>query len=475
MADNQFFAQKQSQSQRQVQRMSQRQIQAVNYLGMSVTDLREEILKTVYENPALEIVGDTDKSQNSILAKKDTFQAADDFQNILEQSENHKETLQQHLVDQLNMMNLSADEQNLCYALIYNLDKNGFYGNMLAPETLLDKNRPVQNQFMLTKCINLIQNMDPIGVCCKDVTESLYVQAKIHGDAPKLALFFLDGHLEMLDPPIAKKIYSKVTAYKNEWNGKKFATQTVLDRIQITEEEIQKSLDYILKLNLHPASEYDYDISSAHFNQPDIVLNIEKKDGALKKDDFVNGLVCGDDKVHFEVKYASGGLPQVRIKTGFEIDKAALEKAKAFLENLMFRQNTIVVQGCQIVSSQKDFFINGPGHLVPLTRRSLAKMLGIHESTVSRVSAKRNSKYFDTEWGLLPASYFFTSSVATASGEKMSSSVIKDKIIQILKINPELSDSKLCDKLNSDGIKIARRTVAKYRSQIGIRNSFDRG
>ena len=176
-------------------------------------------------------------------------------------------------------------------------------------------------------------------------------------------------------------------------------------------------------------------------------------------------------------------MPEVRLVEGINIDKKLLTDAKAFLGNLEYRKSTIVLQGCQIVHEQKDFFEKGPGHLKALTRRKVAAALGINESTVSRMSAKKNSKYIQTDWGLFPASYFYLSGVKNTdypSDEKISADLIKTKIAEILEkykaenSNKMISDNKLCQILNEQGIKIARRTVTKYRQQAGIKNSYER-
>ena len=157
----------QSQSQKQVQKLSQVQIQAVNFLAMSNRDLREEIYKTVAENPALQIV--TDPRRSSSIEKYSSASsgsaATEANQQALEAMENRGETLQQHLMEQLNLVKLSPDEYELSQKLIYNLDSNGCYGSMLAPETLLDKTRPAQTTKMLERCIDRIQKMDPVGTC----------------------------------------------------------------------------------------------------------------------------------------------------------------------------------------------------------------------------------------------------------------------------------------------------------------------
>ena len=110
------------------------------------------------------------------------------------------------------------------------------------------------------------------------------------------------------------------------------------------------------------------------------------------------------------------------------------------------------------------------------SRKQIADFLGIHESTVSRISNKKNSKFIQTEWGIFPLSYFFASGLLTKENEQISSTVIKSKIQKYLEQSNEksLSDSKLEKILNSEGIKISRRTIAKYRQQLGIENSYSR-
>ncbi|MCR4741889.1 MAG: hypothetical protein K5866_03340 [Treponema sp.] len=475
----------QSLIQRQVQHLSQRQIQALGFLSMDSMDLREEIFKAVNENPALEIVSDPLKSKKSAenYSKKSSI-SADAYQAALESKEDNRETLQHHLMSQVNMIKLSPDEKNLCERLIYNLDKYGFYGSRVSPESLLDRSRPLQNKKMLDYCIDLIQNMDPIGVCCKNAEESLFVQAKILGKASDLSLFLLDGNLEFLNPPNAESVLKKLENFKRDYHNKAFAKEILLDRIELSLEEVEKSIHYITSLNPFPAGQYDHDSSQIDFEKPDVILTVERVDGLLHQDDFSTGKIFCDNHTYFQVKYASGFLPEVRLVEGINIDKNLLADAKAFLGNLEYRKSTMVLQGCQIVHEQKEFFEKGPGHLKALTRRKVAAALGINESTVSRMSAKKNSKYIQTDWGLFPASYFYLSGVESKgnsdSDEKISADVIKAKIIEILEKfkaenpNKMISDSKLCQLLNDQGIKIARRTVTKYRQQAGIKNSYER-
>ena len=476
--------------------MSMQQIQALNFLAMGTQDLRSEIYKFVAENPALEIVSDPLSVSESQRVKKQNLRESyssasysdstksDAFQAILENTEERRETLQQHLMHQLNSMNISGDEYELSQKLIYNLDKNGCYGSMLNPETLLDVTRPAQTKKMLERCIERIQRMDPVGVCCKNPEESLFVQAKIEGNASVLTLFLLDGRLELLNPPEPSSILKKVYEYRKKWHQKAFAGALPIDSVSLTEQAVAESLEYILHLNPHPAQDYVSDITS-EFEKPDIVLSVEKKRGRGVSDDFLRGIVSCDENSYFQLKYASGSLPEIRISEDF-FDKTSVEQARMFVKNLEYRESTVVLQGCAIVKAQKDFFLKGPGNLNVLTRRQIAEELGIHPSTVTRMSGKKNGKFMETEWGLYPVSYFFSSGVsgstAVYTGVKISSEHIKNEMCRILE-NPsefgfsdahQISDNALAGLLNERGVKIARRTVTKYRNQLGMKNSYRR-
>jgi len=479
------LAQNQQQTQRQVQRMSQRQIQAVNYLSMSAKDLREEILKAVSENPAIELVNDPisssydndfSQSSQSQSVRNGTSSDSDAYLKALENNEDRPKTLQEHLIEQLNLTRLSSEEYDLCKSLIYNLDKNGCYGSMQAPESLLDKARPTQTIRMLKKCMDIIQRMDPIGTCCRTIEESLFVQAQILGDASPLTLFILDGHLDLLNPPQPDKVLRNLQRFKQSWHEKAFAKHLPIDDIDLTEDDAEEAINYITRrLNPRPAGEYVSDTSGIARNQPDIVLTVTKEKGNLVTDDFAHGKICCDRDHYFQVKYASGDLPEIRISPDYNFDKASIEKAKVFVSLLQFRESTLVSQGCMLVKFQNDFFREGPDKLKPLTRKQVAQALNIHESTVSRMSAKKNSKYIQTEFGLFPVSYFYSSGVDGADC-KVSATTVKRMMEKLLADDEvkKLSDSKLAELLLAQGIKISRRTVAKYRSQLGIDNSYNR-
>ncbi len=464
------------QKQSQIQKLSQVQITALNFLAMENATLREEIYRAVSDNPALEIIKEpVSEYRDYSFSPAGSSLDADTFQHILENQEDYGETLQAHLLHQLNSMKISSEENDLCTRLIYNLDKNGFYGSMLSPETFLPQKNPAVERELLDRCLKIVQALDPVGTCCRTPEESLLIQAQLSENPDQLALFILDGHIDFLDPPEPSRICRKLTDFREAWHKKAFAAETVLDTLPLTESRVSTALNFILSLNPHPAQGYTTE-AGGDKGSPDVVLTITKESG-FAADDYSRGLVSGNNDFHFQVKYASGTLPEIRISPEFKMDKDAVAKAEMLLNAIKFRESTIVLQGCAIVHAQKNFFLKGPGHLKVLTRKEIARELEIHESTVSRTSAKKGRKYIQTEWGLFPLWYFFTSGVSNRDGsKKISSERIKMKIQKILSEpgNENLSDRELCELLNQKGALIARRTVAKYRSQLGLRNSYRR-
>lgn len=467
------------QVQKQTQRLSQVQITALNYLSMSNENLRDEIYRAVSSNPALEIIKEpviaSFGGRDSYTSFYSNSAASDKFQQIIENQEGYGESLQSHLLHQLNAMNLSKDERLLCRRLIYNLDKNGFYGSMISPETFLPHKNFKAEHELLEHCLKIVQSLDPVGTCCRTPEESLLVQAKLSDSADPLSLFILDGHIDFINPPDADKVCRKLIEFRQNWHKKAFAGELPLDSIDINEERVEASLKFILGLNPHPAQGYTIE-AGVDAGHPDVVLTVTKEEGGAV-DDYSRGIISLNSDYHLQVKYASGVLPEIRISPEFKMDKENVAKAQELINILKFCESTIVLQGCAIVHSQRNFFIKGPGHLKVLTRRQIANELGIHESTVSRTTARKGSKYIQTEWGLFPASYFFTSGVHNRDGSKLiSSDRIKQKMAAILTEagNENLSDQKLCEMLNQKGAKIARRTVAKYRAQLGLKNSYYR-
>ncbi len=507
------FQQTQRVSQIQTQRMSQQQIYSLNLLAMSSQDLRSEIYAAVDKNPALEISQDPLASGTEYVRKVTRAPAdylhigktsaagelkSDNFQDILESKADERETLQDHLLSQLNVMKLSSGERELGIRLIENLDTSGFH--ILAPDSLLDGSHPAWNRRMLDKCIDIIRRLDPVGTCCTNIQESLYVQAIIRKDAPAAALFILNGHFDFLDPPLPVRILKKIEAYVKEQAELSFAAsasgKNQLDTIsRFSIKDIEAALSFIKTLDPHPARQFG--ASGNIYVVPDVYVT--RIPVSIENDDFERNLVASGRNFSFRVSLADNVLPNVELSSVYieakpeEVTRSdkkfitsAVREAKVFIENLNFRENTIGKACCAIVRAQIAFFEKGPRYLVPLRQKDIADVIGVHEATVSRMA---NSKYLQCEWGLFAIKYFFTGAVAQTSVEPseedrpdrlpatgLSKESVKYEIKQILASQQEddkpFSDQKIADLLESRGIKVARRTVAKYRAELKIDSSY---
>ena len=451
-------SQRQKNSQTQSQRMGQWQIQSLNLLSMNAEDLREEIFRQVEKNPALEIVSDNFEDglksahfKNSpegnlrlSSASASGEEKSQAFQEILESRADGRKSLYSHLSEQLSALDLSASEKNLCKKIIGNLDTRGFY--ILSPLSLLDK-KAGESPELLDKCLKIVQAFDPPGICVENAEKSLLLQARLDKACPRLALFFLDGHLDFLNPPEGEKILEKIRAFLKERKKLFFDNSDFSDLESASLLNVQEALDFIKGLNPFPASAFGQD--EASYVIPDIY--VEKGEGPSS----------------FAIRVSGGALPKLRIAKDFFGAKkdspfaaSAVRQAENLLKSLEYRESAMSKAARAIVRRQIEFFKNGPGRLLPLRQKDIAQEIQVHESTVSRMAS---SKYLQCQWGIFPVSYFFTSSV---DGKSMESVVYEIKKILEENSGKKISDQKISDALAARGIKVARRTVAKYRGQI---------
>ena len=525
-------------SQIQTQKMSQQQIYSLNLLAMNSEDLRSEIYAASDKNPALEITKDSSLSGSDVpkISKGPSDytrvgsvsasgqEKSDMFQEALESHPDERCTLQEHLLSQLNLLKIPPEKYELSKKLIENLDSSGFY--ILAPVTLLDKDNPQQTEPLLESCISLVRHLDPLGICCANFQESLFVQASYLPDAPQAALFLLDGHFDFLDPPRSLRILKRIKSFTEEKNKMTFAVEDApasdYHPENFTQKDIEDALSFIRTLDPHPARQFGS--SSNAYVVPDVYVTKIPVSSDLNDENHraVSGsTISGRGQFSYRVTMADNVLPSVALSPGYvEIDKktvskadkqfinTSLQEAKVFIENLNFRNETIIKACSEIVRFQLAFFEKGPKYLAPLRQKDVADAIGVHEATISRMAS---SKYIQCEWGLFPVKYFFTNAVssikdvvtepaknivkaaagniaqtetdAVRSGsdsepEIISKESVKYEIEQIVKAQKNgekrLSDQKIADLLEKRGIKVARRTVAKYRSQLNIDSSYSR-
>lgn len=477
------FNLQQRQLQKQIQTMSQKQIMSLKILSLSGQDMRKVIEKTVEENPVLSFKKTSYKSDYTKIAaaSSEGIEASENFQAALEAKADTRESLQDHLMQQLNLMRITDTEKKICEKLIYNLDENGFH--IQSPVSLLDKKDKLQTPAILKKCIEIVQEMEPEGVCVKDRDESLYVQAKLL-DAPLLVLYILHlGWEKILNPPQSERILSKL---ENELEklGKMFALtekEKAFNELDPTLNDVDEALMFFRKLNPNPAA--NYSTQETHFIEPDI--SIEKIENDSDVDE--NDSLITHNGITWVVKNLNP-LPQIviskkydnleKIKSSMskeELDslKEKIKKAKDFIESIEYRQNTISRACYEILKKQIEFIEKGRGHLVPLKQQDIASIIGVHETTISRMA---NSKFIKCPQGILGIKEFFTNA-ASSSNESISRDKVMfelKKIIENSDKEKKLSDEKIRQQLELNGIKISRRTVAKYRSLLLIDSSYNR-
>lgn len=506
MEQNLSFTQQLSQQ----QKLSQQTIQAINLLSVPTLELSEKIYEEVEKNPALEIVKDASVESVSVKlnsSKNDAVSSSSDsdvFQSFLESSPSRNETLQEHLLLQLHISSLFDEEKSIAEKIIQSLDNRGYFTTPLE-ELFSDFYQPVENSVdklvdnsvnnsvdkKLLEVLIKIQKFDPVGVICKNLQESLELQAKsklflsennyenedyidLDSETKNLILEILHSHFELLEKPRANLIKKKL----NEKG------------IDCTLSQVETSLEFIRSLDPYPAREFSTE--NPIFIRPDVFIRRlsqeeirEANDEELKKYPFAIDLI-------------KSNLPTIKISKDFlkyqnenSQTKKAVKEAKSFLEAIEQRNSTLIKVCVEIVKHQKDFFEKGAKFLKPLRLKDVAQDIGVHETTVSRIS---NAKYIQCEWGLFEVKYFFSNAVNVQSKdiisdkdnsssknqnsqEKiLSKESIKQELLSILQEEEgkNLSDQKLSDKLAQRGINIARRTVAKYRKELNFDSSYDR-
>ncbi len=455
-------------SQTQQLKLSPKMLQTITILAMPVDELSAYIYEEAEKNPALEIIHDANYVSVSSTD-------SDKHQAFLEQIPSESgETLQENLLFQLaGMQDISPKIRSIAERVINNLDKQGYY---IEPCRLLLKEDETEEQ--LNDAIELIHHFEPAGICCSGIQESLLLQALRDKNAPETAVVILRDFFSLLETPrpalIAKKMLEAAVPVK------------------VSETDVTAALDYIKTLDPFPASQF---LSGGGINYvtPDVLVRRSTPDE------------LEDGAPVFTVELLKGNLPEIAVSKELskmaelsgdasKFAEAPVKNAENFINAVQQRLMTIYKATVGIVKRQQAFFEYGPGHLVPLRMSELAEKLDVHETTVSRIA---NGKYLRCEWGLFELRYFFTGSVVpknrkvSQKGDKAVCNVrssdadsitkdnIKREIARILEENEasggkRLSDEKLSKKLAELGINVARRTVAKYRSELNIKSSFDR-
>lgn len=389
-------------------------------------------------------VEDFNSSSSSAPSMREINEELPSFENALTKTT----TLEDHLAWQLSMVALTEEEKKLGELIVGNLSDDGYFNaNLedLAKETGLELEDAEE-------VLKIIQNFDPLGVASRNLQECLSIQAKFMNPRQPLVEQIISHHLGELE----KKNYQAIAK----------ALNTPLDRIIDATKLI---------LEFEPKPGRSFHTSDTHYISPDIYVY---KVG----DEFV--IVLNEDgmpKLRISPYYktilasAQSGTDKDKNKMTKEYVQDKLRSAVWLIRSIHNRQKTIYKVTEAIVRRQRDFFEKGVQQLKPMILKDVANDIGMHESTISRVTT---NKYVHTPVGIFELKYFFNSSINAADGgDSLAIEAVKEKIKHMIQKEDEknpLSDQKIVELLRSENIEIARRTVAKYRDMLGILSSGKR-
>ncbi len=345
------------------------------------------------------------------------------------------ETLQQHLMSQLNQQMLNAIDRKTAELIIGNVDDNGFL--QTTPGEMALNTGIAQEDFEMM--LTLIQSFFPPGVGARDLQECLLIQLK------------RDGRGNSLE-------YKIISEYMQDLGKRRFPE--IARRMGISVEQVQKCANNIAQLEPRPGAVFAE--APQNYVVPDVT--IEKINGEYQI------ILNGEQIPHLRISNTYKDI-MAQDGNGNEVKDYIRDKirsGKFLIKSIHQRQQTISNIAHQIVSRQRGFFDHGSSQLKPMTMVQIADAVGVHETTVSRAIS---GKYMSTPQGVYEMKYFFTPGYQTTAGESMSNTSVKEAILDLVKVEKgdgPLSDKEIVEILGQRGIPIARRTVAKYRTELNI-------
>lgn len=466
---------KQTLQQKLLQKLSPQQIQLMKLLQIPTMELEQRIKEELEENPALEEGREEDEFEsNADDFEEDTRTESEkeiDVSDYMDDDEvpyqpatsnynpdnedrqtpiKQGKSFQDNVLSQLYFQNIEEELLFFAETMVGYLDDNGYVQRDL--EAIVDDLAFTQGVYTdvatLEKALSHVQKLEPYGIGARNLRECLLIQLDNNpkdGDDYLNAYIIIRDHFELF----TKKHYKKIK-----------------ERLEIGDDELKQALNIILKLNPKPGNSMSESAHSTHVVIPD--FEIVNRDGEL-----VLSLTQGNIpelKVNGQYKE----MLQTYSETGSNKEAATfvkqkLDGAKWFIEAIRQRNRTLMLTMNAIVDRQREFFLSGDrADIRPMILKDIAEKVEMDISTISRVA---NSKYVRTEFGVFLLKSFFSESMTNASGEEVSTieikTILKDVIANEDKRKP-LTDEKLKTMLDEKGYPIARRTVAKYREQLGL-------
>src|SRR5689334_22451304 len=465
-------------------KINPRLYQAMDLLYMPLLDLQQHLKQELLNNPFLDMVEpeeDEEESEDEAVETETQPEQEEkanndeiDWEEILldgfdagGRREEHEERefyepvtvdtrdLSDHLLDQISLLELTPRQAFLADEFVGNINEDGYLACSLddllnavndtvvkaAEEVERDTDDlPLYTRAEIEEMLSTIQSLDPPGVGARDLRECLMLQLKEAG-------------LEQSVPyRLVRDCFEELINHR--WSE-------ISKRFGISPTDVQKAADEIKKLDPKPGLVYS--AASDNYIIPDLI--VDKIDG--KYHVFLN------DANLPRLKLSRAYQEIARDKKKFEGENkefisSKLNSANWMIQAIEQRRQTMLKVMNYIVDRQRDFFEKGVQHLKPLTLREVAEVISMHESTVSRVT---NEKFVQTPRGVLPLKFFFSSGLSTTAGEDVSARGIKAQIEKLVgEEDPKhpLTDQAIVNILKEGGVQIARRTVAKYRDQLGV-------
>jgi RNA polymerase sigma-54 factor len=344
--------------------------------------------------------------------------------------------LSDHLQRQLTLSTSDVEMLRVGEEIIGNIDDAGF-----LKVQLIEVAQSARVEYSVAQAtLDLIQTFDPVGVAARDLRECLLIQIKRLGKADELEAQVVGNYL-------------------NELGRKKY--QDIARGLKVPLERVQAAAQFVATLQPRPGSSFSTDDKQNIVQAELSVQKVGDEWVVVMNEDPVPRLRISD--TYKDLLVNNGHDASLR-----EYLKEKIRAGKFLIKCLHQRQTTIFNIATEIVKRQTAFFDNGVANLKPLTMNQVAEVVGVHETTVSRAIA---NKYVQTPFGLFDLKYFFTPGYQTASGEVMSNTSVKDAIQDLIareSSTKPLSDQEIVKILSERGIPLARRTVAKYRSELGL-------
>ncbi len=485
------------------QKLSPLQIQIMKLLEIPTTQLEQRIKEEIEANPVLEVdteeprTGDdgepaepadnvdeqpTDEERERDATIEEYLGNDDEMPSYRTQANNYSPddekneipisdgiSFYEHLEEQIGLHNIADNQRDIAKYIIGNIDEDGYLRRRtdeIADDISFATNTDVE-QAEVEQVLKIVQQFDPPGIGARDLRECLMMQLLMNGASDE------ETDPELSPDRAVQIAYNILNVCFEEFSKKHY--DKIIKRLRLTDEdELKEAIDIILHLNPKPGSGYSgagAAIKAAQHIVPDFIIDYE--DGKLSF--HLNSrndpqLKISATYTEMLEEYSRNKANQTKEqKDAVVFVKQKLDSAKWFIDAIKQRRNTLSLVMEAIMDYQGDYFIDGDeSKLRPMILKDIAERTNLDASTVSRVS---NSKYVQTPFGVYPLKYFFSEKVQNTDGDEVSSrevkKILEESIAAEDKKNP-LTDDKLVEILAAKSFNIARRTIAKYREQLGI-------